>query len=646
LNMTERYSDTADDTEIKRYCKWLEYLAHMSQYRKEVLLACDRLLGSEIMEDKKVIGQLIKEAKESFEKGTEPTSTEKYYYNSFLTKLSLQTPEVLNILSYILNEVKEIEPEIKLFIQETQTFNNSLRDISTVYMEALELISQLVDKGFIESLTNLQGKLKKMMEVPVQYYINLSKMKEIASEEVKVGDHETDYPPELVKISSDLDSPNPMISLARSYSSARQNSSNFQEILVHWMKKHRGFINSIFKASQTEENLGLWIVKKFPWILDFNVKEKILRDAFSEREREEEDNQEDEDEEITFYIRRKHILEDTLYELEKHNSLNDSVYKFRIEFVNEPGVDQGGLKKEWLTLLSKEIFDPQAGLFKLSPNLRSVHPSPHSLIQPGAMSYFSLAGVLVGLAIKEKLPIDVNFSKSFLKLVMGVQPNLNDLEDIDPEFMQSLSWMLNNDVTDLEQPFIYELDLFGVKVVQELTEDGINVTVDETNKKQFISKVYLSKTLKEVEQPIERFKKGFYKIVPEHLAKLFASGELEILISGKSELDIQDLMKNTTYRDLNKESLLVQWFWEIVALMDQIMLANLLFFITGSSKVPHGGFKDAPISLIKGSNDTSSLPIAHTCFSELEIPLYESKEQFYEKLLLAISEGKEGFYIA
>ena len=33
-------------------------------------------------------------------------------------------------------------------------------------------------------------------------------------------------------------------------------------------------------------------------------------------------------------------------------------------------------------------------------------------------------------------------------------------------------------------------------------------------------------------------------------------------------------------------------------------------------------------------------------FSELEIPLYESKEQFYEKLFLAISEGKEGFYIA
>lgn len=162
-----------------------------------------------------------------------------------------------------------------------------------------------------------------------------------------------------------------------------------------------------------------------------------------------------------------------------------------------------------------------------------------------------------------------------------MQPNLNDLEDIEPEFMQSLSWMLTNDVTDLEQPFIYELDVFGMKVSQDLVENGINLTVDEVNKETYITNVCLSKTLKEVDHQIQSFKKGFFEIVPEELAKIFSSGELEILISGKSEIDIQDLMKYATYRELNKDSLLVQWFWEIVQIMDQNMLANLLFFITG-----------------------------------------------------------------
>ena len=33
-------------------------------------------------------------------------------------------------------------------------------------------------------------------------------------------------------------------------------------------------------------------------------------------------------------------------------------------------------------------------------------------------------------------------------------------------------------------------------------------------------------------------------------------------------------------------------------------------------------------------------------YRQLELPQYESKDKFYEKLILAISEGKEGFYIA
>jgi len=40
------------------------------------------------------------------------------------------------------------------------------------------------------------------------------------------------------------------------------------------------------------------------------------------------------------------------------------------------------------------------------------------------------------------------------------------------------------------------------------------------------------------------------------------------------------------------------------------------------------------------------LSIHFSSFRQLEVPVYETKEQFYEKLILAISEGREGFYIA
>lgn len=158
---------------------------------------------------------------------------------------------------------------------------------------------------------------------------------------------------------------------------------------------------------------------------------------------------------------------------------------------------------------------------------------------------------------------------------------MNDLEDIDPELMHSLTWMLNNDVTELEQPFEYELNILGSNLTQELVKDGENVVVDEINKESYISNLYITKTQKEVETQIQRFRKGFFEIVPEHLMRMFSPGEIEILISGKSEIDIEDLKKYTTYRDIARDGLLVTWFWEIIECMDQNLLANLLFFITG-----------------------------------------------------------------
>lgn len=40
--------------------------------------------------------------------------------------------------------------------------------------------------------------------------------------------------------------------------------------------------------------------------------------------------------------------------------------KLKVTFVGEPGLDMGGLTKEWFLLLIKQIFDPDYGKWKLS----------------------------------------------------------------------------------------------------------------------------------------------------------------------------------------------------------------------------------------------------------------------------------------
>lgn len=70
----------------------------------------------------------------------------------------------------------------------------------------------------------------------------------------------------------------------------------------------------------------------------------------------------------------------------------------------------------------------------------------------------------------------------------------------------------------------------------------------------------------------------------------------------------------------------------------------------GTSKVPLNGFKalqgiSGPqrFQIHKSYGKGDRLPSAHTCFNQLDLPEYESKEQLAERLMMAIHEGHEGF---
>nr|GEU46464.1 E3 ubiquitin-protein ligase UPL1-like [Tanacetum cinerariifolium] len=71
--------------------------------------------------------------------------------------------------------------------------------------------------------------------------------------------------------------------------------------------------------------------------------------------------------------------------------------------------------------------------------------------------------------------------------------------------------------------------------------------------------------------------------------------------------------------------------------------ARLLQFVTGTSKVPLEGFKalqgiSGPqrFQIHKAYGAPERLPSAHTCFNQLDLPEYTSKEQLQERLLLVL----------
>ena len=71
---------------------------------------------------------------------------------------------------------------------------------------------------------------------------------------------------------------------------------------------------------------------------------------------------------------------------------------------------------------------------------------------------------------------------------------------------------------------------------------------------------------------------------------------------------------------------------------------GVLRFITGTSKVPLDGF-DPQFQITKSDLEEKALPKSHTCFCQLVLPEYTSKEVLKEKILFAVA-NTDGFNLS
>ena len=134
------------------------------------------------------------------------------------------------------------------------------------------------------------------------------------------------------------------------------------------------------------------------------------------------------------------------------------------------------------------------------------------------------------------------------------------------------------------------------------------------------------------------------QVVPLSQIAMFDPYELELLIGGIDEIDTQDWYEHTTYTsDYTRTTPAVEFFWRFVLTLDSEMKSRLLQFITGTSRVPIGGFAELHGSqgprkfcISRGGLEVESLPKAHTCFNRLDLPPYADYATLRKKLLQAL----------
>eukprot|EP00828_Plagiopyla_frontata_P016612 TRINITY_DN2178_c0_g1_i2.p1 TRINITY_DN2178_c0_g1~~TRINITY_DN2178_c0_g1_i2.p1 ORF type:complete len:678 (+),score=133.34 TRINITY_DN2178_c0_g1_i2:1511-3544(+) len=412
--------------------------------------------------------------------------------------------------------------------------------------------------------------------------------------------------------------------------------SEQNKILINYMiKQNMSLINDVF----------LEVIKKMPKILNFENKRTYFKDQLKKIKTAHHYYAPS----LRLKIRRNEIFLDSYQQL-KGFKATEMKGKLKIEFQGEEGMDVGGLTREWFLQLSKEVFNANYSLFIPTSNGVTFQPSPNSSINGDHLHFFKFIGRVVGKALYDEFLLDAFFTRSFYKHMLGQPLSVYDMEDIDPEYFKNLTWILENDISQLGLNFSIDVDNFGLTKTVDLIPNGSNTPVTEINKKQYIQEICWHKMYIDIKHQIEWFLEGFHELIPKNLISIFDSRELELMISGLPEIDLDDLKHNAEYHGYTNESQEIKWLWQILEGFDSQERAAFVQFVTGTSKVPLEGFKairgmgnQIQKFQIHKSYEVKKLPTSHTCFNQLDLPQYPTKEIMLDKLKFAVKEGKEGF---
>ncbi|KAM6340582.1 ubiquitin-protein ligase E3B isoform 4-T13 [Alca torda] len=330
-------------------------------------------------------------------------------------------------------------------------------------------------------------------------------------------------------------------------------------------------------------------------------------------------------------IRRSRMLEDG-YEQLRQLSQNAMKGVIRVKFVNdlgvdEAGIDQDGVFKEFLEEIIKKVFDPALNLFKTTSGDERLYPSPTSYIHENYLQLFEFVGKMLGKAVYERY---------------------------------------DGDISDLGLTLSYDEDVMGQLVCHELVPGGKTIPVTNENKISYIHLMAHFRMHTQIKSQTAALISGFRSIIKPEWIRMFSAPELQRLISGdNAEIDLEDLKKHTVYYGgFHGSHRVIIWLWDILANdFGPEERAMFLKFVTSCSRPPLLGFAylKPPFSIrcveVSDDQDTGDtlgsvlrgfftirkkepggrLPTSSTCFNLLKLPNYSKKSILREKLRYAIS---------
>ena len=280
------------------------------------------------------------------------------------------------------------------------------------------------------------------------------------------------------------------------------------------------------------------------------------------------------------------------------------------------------------------------GFVSIDPRAASIHTPAEISWQFKAIGIFMAKTLMDGQTLG--LPIDPLLALLFSSAI----PSLDDLALSEPDFHKGLTWVLDNDVTHADLTFTCSYELFGENTIVELIPKGSTTPVTEENKLEYIDLMKKWLFRGRWEPGVTSLLQGFHEHVPSKLLANFRPEELRLLIGGRQDIDVSEMRQNVLYAGgFTPSSPQVEWLWAALEEFDQETLSKFLVFVTGCPSLPCDGLHPPLTLTLSSEGGDIRLPRSHTCFNSIVLPPYSSFAVLLSKLIFALDNATQGFFM-
>ncbi|KAL0229872.1 hypothetical protein PCE1_003436 [Barthelona sp. PCE] len=326
---------------------------------------------------------------------------------------------------------------------------------------------------------------------------------------------------------------------------------------------------------------------------------------------------------ISVNLNRAHVYDETKRIFQRKTTA-EMRGRIHANFINEEGIDAGGLSREWMSLVTQAIVEKLFVRAAMDNDFYVPNMVDDSLDE----SDFRFAGQFIAMCALQGYSCGIPLIHTLFV----------DYDEVDPVYILRMigkgtfvdQMLLTENLADLNLSTTVKYDNgtdVDVCPGQNLTNDNAVVYLQRYCEHMLFKQYGSFQT---------SFKNAFYDVLFNGgPPKYFVFHEYSDLIGG-IKLTPEILKSCITF---NGPSIVNKFLFDFIDELSHVDLQRLLQFITGQAFLPLHGVQEGYIKIRTITFDGDAiapLPIAHTCGRSMDLPAYRSRSQFKTKVLFAI----------